>query len=60
MKKKMTTMQIVNSAGILSLIIGLVCSFKPEIMSSIFILLVVNIMMGAIIYSGQGGSGGDR
>jgi len=60
MKKKVTPMQIINTAGILSLIIGLVCGFKPEVMSSMFVMLVVNIMMGAILFGGQGGGGGDR
>ncbi len=52
-------MQIINSAGIISLVMGLVCGFKPEVMSSMFILFLINLMMGAIIF-GQGGSGGDK
>lgn len=60
MKKKITPMQIINSAAILSLIIGLACGFKAEVMSSMFVMLFINIIMGAILFGGQGGGGGDR
>lgn len=59
MKKKMTPMQVINSAGIISLLFGMVCGFNAEVMSSLFIMLVINVMMGAIIF-GQGKSGGDQ
>jgi len=59
MKKKMTPMQVINSSGIIALVFGLICGFDADVMSSLFIMLVINVMMGAVIF-GQGESGGDQ
>jgi hypothetical protein len=56
-KKPMTPMQMINSAGIIALIFGLVCGFDAERMSTLFIMLVINVMMGAVLF-GKKGDGG--
>jgi hypothetical protein len=55
MKKKMTPMQVINSAGIIALLFGLVCGFNAEAMSSLFIMLVINVLMGAVLLGNKNG-----
>lgn len=50
-------MQAINSAGIIALVFGLVCGFDAEVMSSLFIMLVINVMMGAVIFGGKDSGG---
>lgn len=54
--KPVTAMQVINSAGVIALVFGLVCGFDAERMSTLFIMLVINVMMGAVIF-GQKGDG---
>jgi len=53
--KKMTPMQVINSAGIIALLFGLVCGFEAEAMSSLFIMLFINVLMGAVLLGKKNG-----
>ena len=53
--KKMTHMQVINSAGIIALLFGLVCGFEAEAMSSLFIMLFINVLMGAVLLGKKNG-----
>jgi len=48
-------MQAINSAGIVALMFGLVCGFDADAMSSLFIMLVVNVMMGVVLLGKKNG-----
>jgi hypothetical protein len=56
-KKPMTPMQMINSAGIIALVFGLVCGFDAEAMSTLFIMLVVNLTMAAVLFGGKDSGG---
>ena len=53
--KKITPMQVINSAGIIALLFGLVCGFEAEAMSSLFIMLFINVLMGAVLLGKKNG-----